>query len=81
MRRVLRMNFRSNVVTKDELFSLEDSLPQVKNLAAKCCVFKYSSLYIIVFSISSLSSKWISQASFQAVSNQRFVSIKQGGRS
>jgi len=36
---------RSNVVTKDELFSLEDSLPQ---------------------------------ASFQAVSNQRFVSIKQG---
>jgi len=39
---------RSNVVTKDELFSLEDSLPQ---------------------------------ASFQAVSNQRFVSIKQGRRS
>jgi len=36
---------RSNVVTKDELFSLEDSLPQ---------------------------------ASFQAVANQRFVSIKQG---
>jgi fascin 1/2 len=39
---------RSNVVTKDELFSLEDSLPQ---------------------------------AAFQAVSNQRFVSIKQGERS
>ena len=68
------------MVTKDELFSLEDSLPQVKNLAAKCCVFKYSSLYIIVFSIFIIITINF-QASFQAVSNQRFVSIKQGRKS